>query len=74
MSGKLKSLCLFGAGGHGRVVAAQVLSIWPGPICIADQHVAVGEILAELKVKYNQLDQIRRDAITVSMATMSPAE
>ena len=51
-------ICLFGAGGHGRVVASQIKMRWPqSSLCFADEQMACGTDVAGVSVSFNTPDK-----------------
>lgn len=48
-------ICLFGAGGHGRVVAAQIVETNDcADLCFGDQSKEVGSFINDIPVKYSE--------------------
>lgn len=46
-------VCLFGAGGHGRVMAHQILARWPGTdLCFGDIHKPYGTYVSGIPVAF----------------------
>lgn len=48
-------LCLFGAGGHGRVVASQVKKLYEGNLCFGDDAIPSGAYVDGIINKYNSV-------------------
>lgn len=63
MSGEI--LCLYGAGGHGRVVASQALRSGWRQVVFADAAVPVGQSVGGLPVWFAAIDAIKTDAVIV---------
>jgi len=62
------SVCLFGAGGHGRVVAAIARRIWPRTrLCFGDKHRPLGTIVDKLSIRYSELEDISDYAIIATI-------
>lgn len=49
-------ICLYGAGGHGRVVAAQMLRADLGPLCFLDDRLKHGSFVNEIQVAHTTLE------------------
>lgn len=52
-------LCLFGAGGHGRVVAAQICARKPHiELCFGDGRLTIGSLVHGIPVAFNAPEQV----------------
>jgi sugar O-acyltransferase (sialic acid O-acetyltransferase NeuD family) len=58
-------LCLYGAGGHGRVVASQALRSGWRDVVFTDAVVPVGRKVGGLTVRFSDIDAIEADAVIV---------
>lgn len=63
MSGEV--LCLYGAGGHGRVVASQALRSGRQQVVFADAAVPVGQSVGGVPVRFAEIDAIMADGMIV---------
>lgn len=63
MSGE--TLCLYGAGGHGRVVASQALRSGWRRVIFADAAVPVGRSVGGVPVRFAGIGAIRADGVIV---------
>jgi sugar O-acyltransferase (sialic acid O-acetyltransferase NeuD family) len=62
-----EAICLFGAGGHGRGVAAQIARLTDKVAVFADDGVAVGTALAGTVVSFAALEDIFDHALIVTI-------
>ena len=61
-------VCLFGAGGHGRVVAAIAQKIWPRTqLCFGDQKLPIGTSVGTLSVQFSKLEDITDHAVIATI-------
>jgi sugar O-acyltransferase (sialic acid O-acetyltransferase NeuD family) len=67
MSDDIYDICLFGAGGHGRVVAAQLQSLHNQNVCFADSGGSVGTSIGDIPVRFSSLSEIRDIALIVTI-------
>ncbi len=62
------NVCLFGAGGHGRVVAAIAHKIWPrAELCFGDQQRPLGTPVGALSIRFSKLEDIVDHAIITTI-------
>lgn len=66
---KSKPICLFGAGGHGRSVAAQILRIHGQLPVFADDSLPIGTDVAGTKVMFSALSDICHHGLIVSVGS-----
>lgn len=67
MSDSKRRLCLYGAGGHGRVVAAQVRRQSNLQLCFADGALAPGSVVGGLQVLWSSIADIRDAELIVTI-------
>jgi len=60
-------LCLFGAGGHGKVVASFARSLWQAPLCFADNSHDIGTRVSGLLVEFQSIEDIRDHSLIVTI-------
>jgi len=60
-------ICIVGAGGHGRVVASQMLRSGYKNICFSDSLVAVGTEVAGCRVKFPDIQSITCQNILIAI-------
>ena len=65
MSGDV--LCLYGAGGHGRVIARQARSCGWQTIVFADAGKPLGQAVAGFPVRFAGIDMIEADAVLIAI-------
>jgi UDP-N-acetylbacillosamine N-acetyltransferase len=63
------TLCLFGAGGHGKVVASQIKPQWQGAICFADADVPIGTKVSGIPVSFLAITDIADCAIMITIGS-----
>ena len=51
-------LCLFGSGGHGRVVAAIATRLWPSDIIFGDANLPLGTLIDGIQVEVSSLREL----------------
>lgn len=71
MSVRKQRLCLFGAGGHGRVVAAQVLRSEGRDVCFADSRLAPGTMVGGIQVNWSAIPDVRDCELIVTIGRNS---
>ena len=64
-------LCLFGAGGHGRVVAGIAKRIWPGKVIFGDSNVIVGTLVDGMRVEVANLRDLGKCKVIVTVGANS---
>ncbi len=68
MSDEPTRVCLFGAGGHGRVIAAIAQKIWPrAHLCFGDQQRPLGSTVGTLPVRFSKLEDIADHALIATI-------
>lgn len=60
-------LCLFGAGGHGKVVASFAKSLWQAPVCFADAGQQIGTQISSLPVQFNEIGAITGHRVIITI-------
>ncbi len=60
-------LCLFGAGGHGRVVGAIAVRIWPGDVFFGDGACSLGSLVDGIPVRVSDLSDLAGHDVIVSV-------
>lgn len=67
MFGSPSAFCLFGAGGHGRVVAEQMIRRLNADICFGDTNMQVGDKVSDIEVLYSDVTKVgaRKLIITI---------
>lgn len=60
-------LCLFGAGGHGRVLAAQIASRFDTHIVFGDTAGAVGDRIKGVEVKFSSVEQVLGHSLLITI-------
>lgn len=53
------AICLYGAGGHGRVVAAQMRAAGLEPLGFIDNNVKRGNLIDDVPVNFNDLNELK---------------
>lgn len=62
------NVCLFGAGGHGRVVAAIAQKIWPrARLCFGDQQRPLGTAIGTFSIRFSKLEDITDHAMIATI-------
>ncbi len=61
------ALCLFGAGGHGRVVAGIARRIWRGKVIFGDNNLTVGTLVDGTKVEVSNLSDVGKYNVLVTV-------
>ena len=62
-------LCLFGAGGHGKVVASLVKKQWNGKLCFADAHQVIGTQISGVPVQFQDVSHITGHDVIVTIGS-----
>lgn len=65
------SLCLFGAGGHGRVVGAIAARIWPAGVIFGDSKRPLGSIVDGIPVIVSDLRDVREHHLLVTIGDIT---
>jgi len=60
-------LCLFGAGGHGRVVGSQAGKAFGNRLCFADDVIPVGEEFEGIPIKFSGLKDIVGHSLIITI-------
>jgi UDP-N-acetylbacillosamine N-acetyltransferase len=60
-------LCLFGAGGHGRVVAGIARRVWPGKVIFGDSNITVGTLVDGTRVEVSNLSDVGKYNVLVTV-------
>ncbi|MGB0960089.1 MAG: acetyltransferase [Halocynthiibacter sp.] len=58
--------CLYGAGGHGRVVAAQMRAAGYSALSFADKNRTIGELVDGVPTTYSDISDIPRDVNVIA--------
>lgn len=64
-------LCLFGAGGHGRVVAAIAARIWPANVIFGDSSRPLGSIINGIHVMVSDFSEVRDHHLIVTVGDIT---
>ncbi len=67
MSDRQRTLCCFGGGGHGKVVAVHWQRQRGGEVVFADQRLALGARVGSFAVAHNSLDTIMGGLLLVTL-------
>lgn len=62
-----KVLCLYGAGGHGRVIASQALMSGWKEVVFADASLPVGTVIVGARVRFHSIEEVEADAVIISI-------
>ena len=65
------SLCLFGAGGHGRVVGAIAARIWPANVVFGDGQSPLGSMVDGIPVMVSDLCDLREHHLLVTIGDIT---
>lgn len=60
-------LCLYGAGGHGRVVSAIARRIWPGAVVFGDAGRAIGSEVDGVRVAFAKITDVIDHHVIVTL-------
>ena len=66
-AGSTIPLCLYGAGGHGRVVARQIVCDFAQALCFGDANPKVGDQVDGILVKFRAIEQIKNHRVLITI-------
>lgn len=67
LSNEHRGLCLFGAGGHGRVVGSIAKRVWSGEVVFGDSNSTLGTQIGGIPVKYSRLNDLLEYHLIVTL-------
>lgn len=64
---KSNTICLFGAGGHGKVVAHQLMNLHSKSVVFGDAVLPVGTVISDVRINYNHLSDVDINNIIITI-------